>query len=99
MDEIVETAGTDARLLVDAGFPALMVENFGDVRQTQFCVHCGGPTETKDHAPSKVFLDHPYPLTKPTLPSCGECNNGFSDDEEYLSAFVECVVQEPRGGD
>lgn len=69
------------------------IENFGDVRQTNFCVHCGGPTETKDHAPSKVFLDRPYPLTRPTVPSCGECNNGFSDDEEYVACFVECVVQ------
>lgn len=67
------------------------VTNFGDVRQTHFCVHCGGPTETKDHAPSKVFLDEPYPLTRPTLPSCGDCNNGFSDDEEYVACFVECV--------
>ena len=69
------------------------VTNFGDVRQTGFCVHCGGPTKTKDHAPSKVFLDHPYPLTRPRLPSCGDCNNGFSDDEEYVAAFIECVVQ------
>lgn len=69
------------------------VTNFGDVRQTYFCVHCGGPTETKDHAPSKVFLDEPYPLTRPTLPSCEECNNAFSDDEEYVSCFVECVAR------
>ncbi len=69
------------------------IANFGDVRQTGFCVHCDGPTETKDHAPPKVFLDEPYPLTRPTVPSCGECNNGFSNDEEYVAAFVECVVQ------
>jgi len=31
MDEIIETAAKDAAVLVDAGFPALMVENFGDV--------------------------------------------------------------------
>jgi hypothetical protein len=30
IDRIVETAAEDARVLVDAGFPALMVENFGD---------------------------------------------------------------------
>ena len=69
------------------------IPNYGDVRQTNFCVHCGGPAETKDHAPSKVFLDLPYPLTRPTVPGCGECNNGFSDDEEYLACFVECVIQ------
>ena len=31
MDQIVETAADDAQILKAAGFPALMVENFGDV--------------------------------------------------------------------
>jgi membrane complex biogenesis BtpA family protein len=31
IDRVVETAGEDAGALVDAGFPALIVENFGDV--------------------------------------------------------------------
>lgn len=69
------------------------LSNFGDDRQRGFCVHCGGSTETQDHAPSKVFLDQPYPLTRPTVPSCEDCNNGFSADEEYLACFVECVIQ------
>lgn len=30
MDQVVDTAADDARVLSDAGFPALMVENFGD---------------------------------------------------------------------
>lgn len=30
MEEVVSTAATDAAILLDAGFPALMVENFGD---------------------------------------------------------------------
>jgi len=68
------------------------VPNCGDDRQKGFCVHCGGPPETKDHAPPKVFLDMPYPHHRPTLPSCLRCNNGFSADEEYLACFVECVI-------
>jgi len=68
------------------------LSNFGDRRQTGFCVHCGGPTETKDHAPSKVFLDKPYPADLPTLPCCKECNEGFSADEEYLGVFIDCVL-------
>lgn len=68
------------------------VPNWGDERQKGFCVHCGGPPETQDHAPPKVFLDMPYPPHRPTLPSCLKCNNGFSADEEYLACFVECVV-------
>lgn len=31
MDRVVETAASDAEVLVEAGFPALMVENFADV--------------------------------------------------------------------
>ncbi len=31
IDRVVETAADDARVLVEAGFPALMVENYGDV--------------------------------------------------------------------
>ena len=69
-----------------------LVPNFGDDRQKGFCVHCGRPPETQDHAPPKVFLDMPYPQHRPTLPSCLKCNNGFSADEEYLACFVECVV-------
>lgn len=68
------------------------VANFGDDRQNGFGVHCGGPPETKDHAPPKVFLDMPYPHHRPTLPRCLKCNNGFTADEEYLACFVECVV-------
>jgi uncharacterized protein len=30
MDQVISTASTDATTLVDAGFPALLVENFGD---------------------------------------------------------------------
>lgn len=30
MDEVISTAAADARDLADAGFPALMIENFGD---------------------------------------------------------------------
>ena len=33
-----------------------------------------------------------YPIHMPTVQSCGNCNNGFSDDEEYLACFIECVV-------
>lgn len=68
------------------------LQNYGDNRQVGFCVHCGGSTETKDHAPSKIFLDLPYPSDLPTLPCCTRCNQGFAADEEYLGVFIDCVV-------
>ena len=68
------------------------IPNYGDQRQQGFCVHCGGTTETRDHAPSKILLDKPYPANLPVLPACPSCNEGFSADEEYLACFVECVL-------
>lgn len=66
--------------------------NLGDRRQTGFCCYCGKNTETRDHVPSKVFLDEPYPENLPVVFSCQSCNEGFSLDEEYLACLIECVV-------
>jgi hypothetical protein len=67
-------------------------KNFGDRRQTGFCFQCGGNTGTVDHLPSKILLDDPLPQGWKPLPCCEKCNNGLSNDEEYLAIFVECVV-------
>ncbi|MBS3961214.1 MAG: hypothetical protein KGZ61_05185 [Sandarakinorhabdus sp.] len=68
------------------------VQNFGDDRNKGTCVHCGGPNETRDHAPSIVFLDDPLPSDLPASPSCASCNQGFSLDEAYLACLLECVM-------
>ena len=65
--------------------------NFGDNRQLAWCIHCGGGTGTRDHVPSRVFLDEPYPLNLPVVPACQSCNEGFSKDEEYLACLVDCA--------
>lgn len=65
--------------------------NYADDRNKGWCVFCGGPEETRDHTPSRVFLDEPYPENLPVVPSCQTCNNSFSLDEEYLACLVECA--------
>lgn len=65
---------------------------YGDDRNKGFCVHCGGPSETIDHVPSKVLLDEPYPENLMAAPACRKCNNGLSLDEEYLACLLECVI-------
>ncbi|MGB6063581.1 MAG: hypothetical protein WBG50_02165 [Desulfomonilaceae bacterium] len=67
------------------------IRNFGDARQMAFCAYCGRNTETRDHVPSKVFLDEPYPTNLPVVPSCQSCNEGFSLDEEYVACLIECA--------
>lgn len=67
------------------------ITNLGDQRQISHCVYCGGKTETREHVPSRVFLDTPYPQNLPIVHACEKCNNGYSMDEEYSACLLECV--------
>ena len=66
--------------------------NYGDMRQAGACAYCGKATQTRDHAPSKVLLDEPFPENLPVVPACLPCNNKASLDEEYLACLIECVI-------
>jgi hypothetical protein len=68
------------------------IPNYGDARTLAFCAFCCGPTGTRDHCPSKVFLDEPLPANLPVVPACAECNRGFSADEEYVACLIACVL-------
>lgn len=65
----------------------------GDQRKISSCLYCNyqGDTFTREHSPSKVFLDGPLPENLPITYSCSECNSSFSKDEEYLAAIIECM--------
>ncbi len=68
------------------------LRDFADSRLINGCIYCGGREETRDHVPSRVFLDFPLPTNLPVVPACRACNNGFSRDEEYLACLIESVV-------
>jgi hypothetical protein len=65
---------------------------FIDERLKGNCAHCGAGADSRDHIPSRVILDEPYPENLPVAESCSKCNGGFSADEEYLSCLIECVI-------
>lgn len=65
---------------------------FHDSRLGRQCSYCGGPSSTRDHVPSKVLLEEPFPDQLPVVKACEACNNGFSLDEEYLACLVACVL-------
>ncbi len=67
--------------------------NYGDVRQQGWCVFCGvHQPDSRDHVPSRVFLDDPLPEALSTVPACRECNVSFSEDEEYVACLIECAA-------
>jgi len=69
------------------------LRNLADNRLVNGCIYCGELADTRDHVPSLVFLEPPYPHNLPVVDACKKCNQGFSKDEQYLvcllkSAFV-----------
>ncbi|MGB6262599.1 MAG: hypothetical protein WBF72_09265 [Rhodanobacter sp.] len=70
----------------------MALQTFGDERMLAYCAFCGGSTGTRDHCPSRVFLDSPFPDDLPVVPACSECNGSFSADEQYLACLVSCVL-------
>lgn len=68
------------------------LQNFSDERILSGCIYCGGPSDTREHVPSRVLLDKPYPANLPVVAACRTCNSGFSLDEEYLACIVECAL-------
>ncbi|MBS3911358.1 MAG: hypothetical protein KGZ70_05925 [Hydrogenophaga sp.] len=65
---------------------------FVDERLTGSCVYCGVVPSTRDHCPSKVLLDEPFPSNLPVVLACAECNQSFALDEQYVACFIECVI-------
>jgi len=64
---------------------------FIDERLTGHCIYCGAEPDTREHIPSKVLLDSPYPPQLPVVGACKKCNHSFSVDEQYVASFIECA--------
>ena len=63
-----------------------------------YCVYCGDKADTREHCPSRAFLNKPYPTDLPTVPACKHCNNGFSADERYTSAYINYLHEYYENG-
>lgn len=51
-----------------------------------------GCAETRDHVPSRVLLDSPYPDNLPVVGACRRCNASFAADEEYVACLIDSIV-------
>jgi len=71
----------------DDGLRPLLEKN---KRFESVCIYCrSNPAKSKEHLPSRVFIDIPYPNEYSIVPACEKCNIGFSADEVYVSCFVD----------
>lgn len=53
------------------------------------CVYCYEKADTREHIPSKIFLNEPYSNNLAILPACFNCNNSYSDKEQYLACLID----------
>jgi hypothetical protein len=67
------------------------LSDLADDRLLDGCIYCGGYAQTREHVPSKVFLDAPFPENLPVVAACLSCNNGFSLDEEYVACAIDAA--------
>lgn len=68
------------------------IKTFSDARLLAHCVYCRGIPNSRDHVPSKVLLDKPYPEQLPFVPACESCNTSFSKHETYVACLIECTI-------
>ena len=68
------------------------LRDFADDRLISGCIYCGGSADTRDHVPSRILLEPPYPENLPVVGCCEQCNQGFSKDEEYVACLLEAVL-------
>jgi len=61
------------------------------------CVYCGEQANTRDHVVPSSFFPKPKPDDLITVPSCYDCNNSYSDDEEYLRNILSIADLELDG--
>lgn len=66
--------------------------DYSDERLLLGCIYCDDEAETREHVPSRVFLDKPFPENLPVVGACKRCNNGFSMDEECFACLIESVI-------
>jgi hypothetical protein len=71
----------------------IQITPLSDNRLDLVCSYCGeNYPDTRDHVPSKILLNEPYPENLPVVPCCSECNQSFSLDEEYVACLLECAI-------
>lgn len=56
------------------------------------CIYCSDSASTREHVPSRILLDEPYPENMQVVPACAPCNQNFSSDEEYLACLIDCAL-------
>ncbi|QDT86052.1 hypothetical protein MalM14_37260 [Gimesia chilikensis] len=66
--------------------------DLADDRLINGCIYCGGPAETRDHVPSRILIESPYPENLPVVGACRSCNNSFSKDEQYFVCLIESAI-------
>lgn len=63
------------------------------------CIYCGATENiTREHTPQKSLFEKPRPSNLITVPSCLECNNRKSKENEYLKFIFNITYNKYKTG-
>ena len=72
------------------------LKDYSDSRLREYCIYCRDllypEHSSRDHVPSKVFLDKPYPENLQIVKVCKSCNESYSKDETYTAAVLGVLM-------
>lgn len=68
------------------------LSDLADDRLIDGCIYCGGKPDTREHVPSRILLNKPFPENLPVMPACADCNQSYSMDEEYVACVIGCMM-------
>lgn len=69
------------------------LKDLADPRLIQGCLYCGAINpDTREHVPSKILLEKPFPENLSVVAACWPCNNSYSIDEEYVACIIACMM-------
>lgn len=91
MDEILKGFNNQVFLNEYHGDKRLLDILTYDKKGNYKCIYCLNIANSREHIPSKIFLNKKYPEELAVLPACKSCNNSYSNDEQYLACLIDFI--------
>lgn len=61
-------------------------------KENSYCIYCSNIADSREHLPPRVFIDVPKKNEWNIVPACETCNNGYSEDEQFVACATEYIL-------
>ena len=61
-------------------------------KENSYCIYCSNIADSREHLPPRVFIDIHNKNEWNIVPACKICNNGYSEDEQFVACAIEYIL-------